>query len=80
MRKYYGLAIAAIIAGGAVALWSNPTVPATHSYVQSISTPSAMGVRASDRLIEAAAAEEARAVAAQRLARHYRPSVRSAQE
>jgi hypothetical protein len=71
MGKY--ISMAAIATAATLVFWSKPTVPATHGYAQHVPATST-AIRASDRLVERAAAEEARAAAAQRLARHDRPT------
>jgi hypothetical protein len=68
------VSVVVIVTTFALVFWSKPTAPATHSHAQPALTVSAPDIRASDRLIEKTATQEARAAAAQRLARRDRPN------
>jgi hypothetical protein len=45
MRKFNGLAIAALLALGAALLWPKHSVPETYIYIQPVSAPADIEVR-----------------------------------
>ena len=74
MRRLYVIAITVVAAAVAVMLWSNPTISVTHKYQTASAFSWGTAVRSASWEPEKAAAQEARAIAAKRLAMRARPN------